>query len=297
MRCGTSQGYAAFGNVTIMSPSPGTRPRMTVGRARSPQVFGRCPRSDREPSRRQKRLLRVGLGRAHMWFIRVGAMCTLALAAVAVAAEPAVAGGSWLAPVRDRYEPGDVVTFVGYVGPGGTLGSIEDGPFFAYLRRLDAAVQSPTNVPIAPFAPQPSDLRLGQLVVEHTGRADYAAYRVSIQFPLPGDLPAGRYGVSYCNATCTKGLSDLIGGVVFVGRDPDGPIIRPAEPPPASTMVTSAPVTTTLPAADTERTVRRASDSSPGERGSAGWALPVLLIAAALSTMVIALFIRALPKG
>jgi hypothetical protein len=237
----------------------------------------------------------VGLGRAHRGFVRVGAMCTLALIAVAVAAEPAAAGGSWLAPVRDRYEPGDVVTLVGYVGPGGTLGSVDDGPFFAYLRRMDAAHKAPTDLPIAPFSPQPSDLRLGQLVVEHTGRADYAAYHVSIQFPLPDDLPAGRYGVSYCNATCTKGLSDLIGGVVFVGRDPDGPIIRPAEPPPASTPVTTAPPT--LPAADTERTVRRASESPSGERGSAGWALPVLLIAAALSTMVIALFIRALPKG
>jgi hypothetical protein len=233
----------------------------------------------------------------HAWSIRAGAMCTLALTAVAVAAEPAAAGGSWLRPVRERYKPGEAVTLVGYVGPGGTLGSVEDGPFFAYLRRLDLALQAPTDLPIAPFAPQPTDLRLGQLVLERTGRTDHAAYHASIQFPLPGDLPAGRYGVSYCNATCTKGLSDLIGGVVFVGRDPDGPIIRPAKLPPASTPVTSAPVTTTLPAADTERTVRRASDSSPGERGSAGWALPVLLIAAALSTMVIALFIRALPKG
>jgi hypothetical protein len=220
-------------------------------------------------------------------------MCTLALAAVAVAAEPAAAGGSWLQPVRDRYEPGEAVTLVGYVGPSGTLGSVEDGPFFAYLRRLDLALQAPTDLPIAPFPPQATDLRLGQLVVEPTGRTDYAAYHVSIHFALPGDLPAGRYGVSYCNATCTKGLSDLIGGVVFVGRDPDGPIIHPGEPPPASTPVTTASPTT---AANTERTTRRASEPSSGERGSAGWALPVLLVAAAMATMVIALLIRAVPK-
>ena len=264
----------------------------------------------------------MGLGRAHTWFIRAGAMCTLALTAVVVAAEPAAAGGSWLAPVRDRYDPGEVVTLVAYVGPGGTLGSVEDGPFFAYLRRLDAALQAPTDLPIAPFAPQASDLRLGQVVVEHTGRADYTAYRASIRFQLPRDLPVGRYGVSYCNTTCTKGLSDLIGGVVFVGRDPDGPIprtwplqeseianladdamlygpgwqltardarARPTEPP-----VTTTPPTTTVP--DTERPTRLASKSAPGGRGAAGWALPVLLVAAALATMVIALFIRRVPK-
>jgi hypothetical protein len=211
-------------------------------------------------------------------------MCTLALTAVAVAAEPAAAGGSWLAPVRDRYEPGEVATLVGYVGPGGTLGSVEDGPFFADLRRLDVALRAPTDLPIAPFAPEPGDLRLGQLVVERTGRVDYTAYRASIQFPLPRDLPFGRYGVSYCNATCTKGLGDLIGGVVFVGRDHDDPIIQewpPDEPERA---------------ADSERTAPRASESPSGERGSAGWALPVLLVAAALATMVISLCIRSVPK-
>jgi hypothetical protein len=56
-----------------------------------------------------------------------------------------MAGGSWLTPVRDRYEPGEVVTLVGYVGPGGTLGSVEDGPFFAYLRRLEVPLRSRTS--------------------------------------------------------------------------------------------------------------------------------------------------------
>ena len=222
--------------------------------------------------------------------IRAGLASILALTAVAMAADPAAASGSWLAPVRDRYEPGETAALLGYVGPGGTLGSVDDAPFFAYLRRLDDALEAPA---IAPFAPQPTDLRLGQLVVEHTGRTDYAAYRVSIQFPLPRDLSAGRYGMSYCNATCTKGLSDLIGGVVFVGRDPDGPIIRPAEPPSAPTPTATIPPTT---AAKAERASRRAPEARPGERGSADWALPVLLVTAALATMGIALLIRRVPK-
>src|SRR5215218_5985611 len=60
------------------------------------------------------------------WLLRAGAMSAVALAAVVVGPEPAAAGGSWLSPVRDRYGPGDTVTLVGYVGPGGTLGLVEE---------------------------------------------------------------------------------------------------------------------------------------------------------------------------
>jgi hypothetical protein len=173
------------------------------------------------------------LGGMWSWFARACGISAIALVTVAVMASPAAAGGSWLSPVRDRYEPGDTATLVGYVGGGGSLGSVEDGPFFAYLRRLEVPVPAPNGMELAPFVPRPSDIPLGRLVVENRGRTDYTAYRVSIQFRLPSDLPPGRYGVIYCNATCTKGLSDLIGGVVFVGRDPEAPISRtwpPDEP-------------------------------------------------------------------
>jgi hypothetical protein len=190
------------------------------------------------------------------------ALFTLSLVAVVVAAEPAAAGGSWLSPIRDRYEPGETATLIGYVGPGGTLGGVEDGPFFAYLRRLDVPLTVPNQLAMAPFAPQASDLRLGEFAVQKTGRPGYLAYRVSIQFLLPRGLPAGRYGVIYCNATCTKGLSDLIGGVIFVGRDPDGPFQRtrpPEEPEIANTA--------------SERPARPAVGPGPGGRGSVSWLL------------------------
>jgi hypothetical protein len=195
-------------------------------------------------------------------FASAVALSTLALVAVVVAADPAAAGGSWLRPVRDRYEPGETATLIGYVGPGGTLGAVEDGPFFAYLRRLDVPLTVPNQLAMAPFAPQASDLRLGELAVQNTGRPGYLAYRVSIEFPLPRGLPAGRYGVIYCNATCTKGLSDLIGGVIFVGRDPDGPFHRtwPAEEPEIANTAS-------------ERPARPAVGPSPGGRGSVSWLL------------------------
>jgi hypothetical protein len=235
-------------------------------------------------------------------------MCTLALAAVAVAADPAAAGGSWLSPVRDRYEPGEMVTLVGYVGPGGSLGSVDDGPFFAYLRRLDVPLTVPNELAMAPFTPQASDLRLGELVVQNTGRAGYLAYRVGIQFRLPSRLPAGRYGVVYCNSTCTKGLSDLIGGVIFVGRDPDAPIYRtwPADEPERANLegdasrapvppAMSTAVTTVSPkaAVNAERTARRASEPSSDGWGTWRWALPALLLTTVAGASGIALYTRA----
>jgi hypothetical protein len=236
----------------------------------------------------------------------VGAGSALALAVVATMAVPAAAGGSWLRPVRDRYEPGEMVTLVGYVGPGGTLGSVEDGPFFAHLRRLDVPLTAPNELAMAPFTPQPSDLPIGQLLVQGTGRGGSLAYRVTIEFQLPGSLAAGRYGVIYCNSTCTKGLSDLIGGVVFVGRDPDFPITRtwpPDEPertnldgtagldePPTPTPVTTA-------AADgTERAVRRASDSRPADPGAWGWAFLALCVTAIAGASALIAFTRARPR-
>jgi hypothetical protein len=241
-------------------------------------------------------------------FAQAGALSTLALVALVVAIEPAAAGGSHISPVRDRYEPGDTATLVGYIGPGGTLGSVEDGPFFAYLRRLDVPLGVPNELQMAPFGPQSSDLPIGQLLVQSTGRPGYLAYRVSIQFRLPTGLTAGRYGVIYCNATCTKGLSDLIGGVIFVGRDPDGPISRewPPDEPERSNLegnasqapeppAMSAPVTTVAPTAalSIDRTAHRASEPSSDGSGAWSWALPALLLTTVAGASGIALFTRA----
>lgn len=154
-------------------------------------------------------------------------------AALFVAASPAAAGGSWLDPVRDRYEPGETVTLVGYTTPNGSLGSLEDGPFFGYLRPLASPVDAPDDIAMAPFTPMDTDLPLGELDIERQGREDYAAVRVSVRFETSSRLAPGRYSVIYCNATCTKGLSDLIAGIVFIGVDPDHPIARtwPLEEP------------------------------------------------------------------
>ena len=127
---------------------------------------------------------------------------------ILVAVAPATAGGSHLAPVRDRYERGEVATLVGYTS-GGQLGWIQDGPFFAYLAAGDVTLWASRRLP-------PDAAALGPLSVQARGRT----LRVSVSFPVPEHLAAGVYTVTYCNDPCTTGLGDLIGGSVAVGVDP-----------------------------------------------------------------------------
>ena len=63
------------------------------------------------------------------------ATLVLAIAAVAVGAGIASAGGDWAQSVLDRYEAGDQVTMVGYTGSG-AYGGPDDGPYYGYLSAL-----------------------------------------------------------------------------------------------------------------------------------------------------------------
>jgi hypothetical protein len=129
--------------------------------------------------------------------------------------------------VQERYEPGDEVTLVGYVIGDGSLGSADDGPFFAYLRPTSTVSDGADGLPeLAPFTPRATDITLGAIDLAATGKGGYLEYRAAIRFTLPRDLTPGRYPVVYCNADCTKGIGDLIGGWVNVGVDPLHPLFR-----------------------------------------------------------------------
>ncbi|MGH9224251.1 MAG: hypothetical protein ACRD2W_10850, partial [Acidimicrobiales bacterium] len=134
-------------------------------------------------------------------------------------AAPATASGTWMAPVRDRYEVGDVVTLVGYMGRTGTLGTlgtVDDGPFYGYLHEAGKA----------PGVPSERGEPLGPITVEETGTSGWTALRVSIEVSLAGLAP-GRYEVGYCNDPCLNGLGDLIGSrAINVGVDPAEPLVR-----------------------------------------------------------------------
>src|SRR5262245_43058867 len=155
--------------------------------------------------------------------VAVVAASFAATVSVADAPSAGAGGGDWLQPVRDRYEPGQLATLVGYYSGAGSFGSIDDGPFFAYLRRLtltpDAEPESTWEQ--APFTVRPTDLRLGAMKVADTGRGGSLEYRSELRFWLPAWLQSGTYAVMYCNASCTKGIGNLMGGSILVGVDPE----------------------------------------------------------------------------
>ncbi|MDJ0924374.1 MAG: hypothetical protein QNJ77_07425 [Acidimicrobiia bacterium] len=142
---------------------------------------------------------------------------SLLLLGIAAAAR---AGGSWLEPPRERFEPGDVVEFSATVTIG-QHGWLEDGPFFAYLRGPEGTATDP----------------VGKLLISEKG----SSADVSIGFTLAADIPPGEYRVEACNDPCTTGLEDLVGGVLYVAVDPPDPSADPASqrayqalaPPPA----------------------------------------------------------------
>lgn len=150
-----------------------------------------------------------------MRHIQVAVVACLVLALLAGTA--LAGGGSWIEPYRESYLPGDSVVMRGKISPG-SLGDIEDGPFYAYLRLDPKAVANCDQFPNV----HETDLYLGQLEVK--GRPGWTM-EVSITFTLPDDIPDGGYEIVYCNDPCTAGLGDFLGGWITV-KTP-----RPPAPP------------------------------------------------------------------
>jgi len=175
---------------------------------------------------------------------------------LATSAPPASAGGSPIQPARDRYEPGETVTMVGYTGSGDPMAV----PLEAYRSaRPIGAGRTGERVP------------LGPLTIQETSRTDASRYRVAISFTLPTSAPPGQYEVGFDGA-----LGDLMGWSVWVGVDPPRPLIRywPADDPAlqgADASVPLSPVSpTTMPApppttaTSTDRRAGKGSSSEPG---------------------------------
>jgi hypothetical protein len=177
---------------------------------------------------------RTGAG-GRPWRVAAAA-AALALAGLAtvVAPHPAGAGGGdWMYPARDRYEPGQTVTLIGY-GQVADPAWREKGPYYAYLRvdpvRAEAdAARADATTDVAPYI-HPTDLRVGQVVVEDAAEPVTGGYwrpqRASVTFSLPDDLAPLAYTVQLCNDPCTAGLDYLCPEPVNVGVDPAYPIVR-----------------------------------------------------------------------
>jgi hypothetical protein len=145
---------------------------------------------------------------------------TLLVGLLALWSGPAAGGGGWLAPVQDRYEPGQEATLVGY-----TQGPVPEDPFYAYLRAVDDG-----SLP----ALDDTGRYVGELAVRETAHRGYLRFRVSVTFVVPANLPAGQYELTYCDDPCTgQFLGDLVPSPVTVGVPPARPVVRmwaPDEP-------------------------------------------------------------------
>ena len=133
---------------------------------------------------------------------RLTAALALVVGLLLGAGRPADAGGGRMAPVQDRYEPGEVATLVGYTGDP-VLTALPEEPFYAYLRPSDSGSTARLLR---------TDLYVGELAVEETAHRGYLRFRVSITFPLPAGLEPGHYDLVYCTDPCTSAfLGDLVG--------------------------------------------------------------------------------------
>lgn len=116
-------------------------------------------------------------------------------------APTAAAGGAHLDFEQEYYMPGDTVRAQGvvWVKPDRrVLGSIEDGPFYAYLK------------------PHGKLLPVATLQIEPWPKGQHGD--VSVEFVLP-QLDPGYYWLHYCNASCKKPLGDLMTGQLNVVAD------------------------------------------------------------------------------
>jgi hypothetical protein len=148
----------------------------------------------------------------------VAVTAALTCLAVPAAPRPAGAGGAdWLYPARDRYEPGQVVTVIGY-GYGDVADYRDEarahGPFHGYLRLQTQ--------------PWPGTLVTedGVTIEAAEGQPAWHATRVSVTFRLAADLEAGVYALAICNDGCTRTLGVFEAPSLYVGVDPPEPVVR-----------------------------------------------------------------------
>ena len=156
---------------------------------------------------------------------------------MAIGVGAAQAGGTWLEPSDIRVEAGDEVSFEATVDRG-TLGWVDDGPFFVYLQGDEFG-----TVVSEGYGGAATDVLLGDLDLGPTTQR----LRVSADITIPEQTPPGEYWITVCNDPCTTGIGDLVGALIYVGMDP--PVVEEAFENVAAVSATT--VTTAAPAAST----------------------------------------------
>jgi hypothetical protein len=135
----------------------------------------------------------------------------------------AAGGGDWLDPARDRYEPGQTVTMIGYgYSYGDPQASWRTTAYYGWLRpaepgQVGAAPGERGGVP---------GLRVARVLVQEVAPIWRGDLRVSIEFPLPDDLAPGQYFLDICDVTCARTLGFFLPSSLFVGVEPAYTIVR-----------------------------------------------------------------------
>ncbi len=132
-----------------------------------------------------------------------------ALVGVALVMPTAAAadGGAYIEFDRTHYLPGETAVGEAYVYvPRKKQGSLEHGPFFAYLLTNGAVIREGTPIP-------DDAMRLGTFTVEpFKGKW----FEMQVSFTVP-DLPGDFYSVAVCNDPCTiVGFREALSGLISV---------------------------------------------------------------------------------
>jgi hypothetical protein len=153
---------------------------------------------------------------------RLALAAGLAGALVVTTSPPAAAGGGdFLEPARDRYEPGQTVTMIGYgVSYADPEATWRREPYYGYLRAADPG--GTAHFPDRSFP----GLRVGRVTVQEVAPHGDRDLRVSLEFSLPGELPPGMYLVTVCTDECATTLGWFIDSAVYVGIDPPERVVR-----------------------------------------------------------------------
>lgn len=160
---------------------------------------------------------------ASRWVRRSTAALVVALALGTQSAAAGAGGGDWLDPARDRYEPGQRVTMIGYGVLAGVEAEWRQTAYHAFLRR--PSIDEVGDAPLGDDLGWPG-LPLGRVIVEEVEPHWGNNGRVSVEFSLPDDLTPGLYIVDVCTAGCGAPLGWFYPSTLHVGVDPASPVVR-----------------------------------------------------------------------
>ena len=170
-----------------------------------------------------------------MWRLAAGTERTILRLALGAATTLApvcmyapAAGASCPQPLEDRYDPGEVVTIVGYstgcLAVATRATARDERPLYGYLHPDPCTEVSGTRCRAirsgyGSLDDPTSGLPLGRFAIDETTQ-EWRGLRMSLTFRLPTDLPRGAYVVAICRDPCSQRPGKVGQWLIHVGVDP-----------------------------------------------------------------------------